>query len=88
MSGRSALELMGWQRHTARTQAMRFRRHSVELLEQMRPHSSDESQLIAIAKQGRQQLEELWAQERREGARTRGVWHAPDVGGEDADQGP
>ena len=42
----------------------------MELVEQMRPHSGDEAQLIAIAKQGRQQLEELFAQE-REAARQR-----------------
>ena len=38
MSARSVLELMGWQPHAARTQALRFRRHSIELLEQMAPH--------------------------------------------------
>jgi glutathione-regulated potassium-efflux system ancillary protein KefC len=30
----------------------------------MRPHAGDESKLIALAKQGRQQLEQLFAQER------------------------
>jgi glutathione-regulated potassium-efflux system ancillary protein KefC len=64
MSGRSVLELMGWQPHAARTQALRFRRHSVDLLEQMAPHFKDEARLIAISKRGRQQLEELWARER------------------------
>jgi glutathione-regulated potassium-efflux system ancillary protein KefC len=66
MSGRSVLELMGMQRHQARNLALRFRRHSIELLEQMTPHRKDESKLIAVAKQGRQQLEQLWAQEREE----------------------
>ncbi|MBT9488654.1 MAG: glutathione-regulated potassium-efflux system protein KefC [Rubrivivax sp.] len=72
MSARSVLEAMGWERHTARQQALRFRRHNVELLEQMAPHLGDENQLIAIAKQGRQQLEELWAQERAEQVDRRG----------------
>lgn len=66
MSARSVLEAMGWERHTARTQALRFRQHNIALLEQMAPHRGDETQLIAIAKQGRQQLEELWARERAE----------------------
>ena len=66
MSGRSALELLGLERHQARTLALRFRRHNLELVEQMRPHTGDEAQLIAIAKQGRQQLEEQFAREREE----------------------
>jgi glutathione-regulated potassium-efflux system ancillary protein KefC len=85
MSGRSVLELMGWQRHAARQQAMRFRAHTVEQLEQMAPHFRDEAKLIALSKEGRQQLERLWAQERAEAqARTRGGWHGPAV---DADTG-
>lgn len=66
MSGRSVLELLGWQPHQARNLALRFRRHSIELLETMRLHREDEDQLIAVAKQGRQQLEQLWAREREE----------------------
>lgn len=63
-SGRSVLELLGQQPHQARTAALRFRRHNVELVEAMRPHHGDEAKLIAIAKQGRQQLEEQFARER------------------------
>ena len=78
MSGRSVLELMGWQPHAARNQALRFRRHNIELVERMAPHLGDEKQLIALAKQGRQQLEEMWSQERRDAERqlARGGWHA------------
>ncbi len=65
-SGRSVLELLGWQRHEARTLAMRFRKHNLELVEQLAPHFKDEQQLIALAKAGRRQLEELWEQERRQ----------------------
>ena len=43
---------LGLERHQARTLALRFRRHNLELVEQMRPHTGDEAQLIAIAKQG------------------------------------
>jgi len=42
MSGRSVFELMGWERHAARNQALRFRRHSIELMQRMAPHSGDE----------------------------------------------
>jgi glutathione-regulated potassium-efflux system ancillary protein KefC len=64
MSGRRVLELMGWQPDTAQEQAHRFRQHSIDLIEQMLPHQGDEQKLIALAKQGRQQLEQMWAQER------------------------
>ncbi len=64
MSGRQVLELMGWQPDEAQAQALRFRAHSVDLIELMLPHMGDEQSLIAAAKQGRQQLETLWAQER------------------------
>ena len=64
MSARSVLELMGWQPHRARQLAMRFRRHNIEQIEELRPHRKDESKLINMSKQGRQQLEELFAQER------------------------
>jgi glutathione-regulated potassium-efflux system ancillary protein KefC len=65
-SGRTVLEVMGWPTDAAHSQAARFRQHSVELLERMAPHLRDEAKLIALAKQGRHQLEELWAREREE----------------------
>ena len=68
MSARSVLEQLGWERHQARTLALRFRRHNVDQLLQMAPHRKDEAKLIAAAKQGRQQLEALFAQERDEAA--------------------
>ena len=80
MSGRTVLELAGMRPHEARTQALRFRRHSIELLEEMMPHFADEGRLIAMAKQGRQQLEQTWAREReqRRTSGTRGAWHSPE----------
>lgn len=73
MSGRSALEVLGLERHQARTLALRFRRHNLALVEQMRQHFGDEQQLIAIAQQGRQQLEEQFAREREAAGRHRGL---------------
>lgn len=81
MSGRSVLEAMGWERHAARNQALRFRRHSIELMMAMAPHAADERRLIAIAKEGRQQLEAMWARERAErggGGRPAG-WAGPEA---------
>jgi len=68
MSARSTLELLGWQPHQARNLALRFRRHNVAQLAALAPHRKDEAHLIAAAKQGRQQLEELFAIERQQAA--------------------
>ena len=66
MSARSVLETMGWQPHQARTLALRFRRHNLAQLAAAAPHWRDEAWRVANAKTGRQQLEELFAQEREE----------------------
>ena len=66
MSARSTLEQLGWQPHHARKLALRFRRHNVEQLAAIAPHRKDEARLIAAARQGRQQLEELFALERKQ----------------------
>jgi len=90
MSGRSVLEALGWHPHAARTQALRFRAHTVALIDQMAPHQGDEQKLIAVAQQGRQQLEQMWAQERRELAERRQAhgWAAtPAPPGEDSTPG-
>ena len=81
MSARSVLELMGLERHQARNLALRFRRHTIELLEEMAPHLGDQNKLIAVSKKGRQQLEQQWAKERAEAhARHKGTgWHADTV---------
>ena len=73
---------MGWQPHAARNQALRFRAHTIALVEQMAPHLGDEQKLIAVARQGRAQLEAMWAQERVEqaGRRNRG-WTPEDGAG-------
>ena len=46
----------------------------------MAPHRKDEARLIAVAKQGRQQLEELFALERKQAAerQARAGWSAAD----------
>jgi glutathione-regulated potassium-efflux system ancillary protein KefC len=90
MSARSVLELMGWQRHSARNQALRFRQHSIDLMKRMAPHAGDQQQLIAISKQGRQQLEQQWAQERQQNheRQARAGWHAPGGSSSDSDATP
>lgn len=80
MSARSVMEHLGWTPHAARQLAWRFRRHSIEQMERMRPHRGDLDTLIAMSEQGRLQLEELLAQERRAQADGRVVhpWQEPD----------
>ena len=65
-SGRTVLELLGQSPHEARQAAMQFRRHNLALFEQMYPHRKDRSKMIAVATQGRLQLEEQMAQEREQ----------------------
>ena len=78
MTARSALETLGWQPHQARNLALRFRRYNVAQLAASAPHRKDEARLIAAAKQGRQQLEELFAIERQQAAerQARAGWSA------------
>jgi glutathione-regulated potassium-efflux system ancillary protein KefC len=71
-SARSVLELLGHGAHEARQTAMRFRQHNLELFEKMYPHHKDRAKLIAVVKQGRQQLEEQMAQERAQGQQPQG----------------
>ena len=80
MSGRSVLQALGWQPYAARTQALRYRLHTIALIEQMLPHLGDEQKLIAVSKQGRQQLETMWAAERAAAVadRARQNWHDGD----------
>jgi glutathione-regulated potassium-efflux system ancillary protein KefC len=65
-SARTVLEVLGFAPYEARVQAMRFRRHNLELFERMYPHHKDRAKVIAVIKQGRRQLEEQMAQERAE----------------------
>ncbi|MBC7608113.1 MAG: glutathione-regulated potassium-efflux system protein KefC [Polaromonas sp.] len=75
-SGRTVLELLGHSPHEARQSAMRFRLHNIQLFEKMYPHRRDRSKLIAVATQGRLQLEEQMAQEREQLAQRRPAgWH-------------
>jgi glutathione-regulated potassium-efflux system ancillary protein KefC len=71
MSARSVLGVLGWEPHQARTLSLRFRRHTIRQLEEMLPHARDEARFVAMAKAGRQQLEELFAQERTSAERNR-----------------
>jgi glutathione-regulated potassium-efflux system ancillary protein KefC len=72
LSSRSTLELLGHDPFEARNIAAKFKAHNLKTIEAMWPHHKDEERLIAMAKAGRQQLEEFMGQE-REAAQARGA---------------
>ncbi len=75
MSGRSVLERLGWHPFQARQVAARFKRHSLALLQRSYPFHKDDKTMASMARQGRQQLDELMAHERQARERQRqGVW--------------
>jgi glutathione-regulated potassium-efflux system ancillary protein KefC len=75
-SGRSVLEALDIEPHHAWQLASAFRRLNSELLHRIWPHRRDDDRMVAMAKSGRQQLEELFAQERARRQQSRqGGWH-------------
>jgi glutathione-regulated potassium-efflux system ancillary protein KefC len=64
LSAQDTLEALGLPKHEAQATTQRFRSHNLAQLEATWPHHKDEERLISLAKAGRQQLEELMAQER------------------------
>ena len=72
-SARTVLELLGQTSEAAQRAAERFRQHNLELFEKMYPHRNNREKVIAVARQGRLQLEAQMAQEREEMAKQQGV---------------
>lgn len=67
-SARTVLELLGQPPDAALQAAERFRQHNLELFEKMYPHRKNREKVIAVARQGRLQLEAQMAQEREQRA--------------------
>ncbi|ABM36189.1 Kef-type potassium/proton antiporter, CPA2 family [Polaromonas naphthalenivorans CJ2] len=65
-SARTVLELLGQPPELAQQAAGRFRQHNLELFERMYPHRNDREKVIAVARQGRLQLEAQMKQEREQ----------------------
>ena len=64
LSAQDTLQALGVSPSDAHINAQRFRAHNLAQIDAAWPHHKDEERLISIAKVGRQQLEELMAQER------------------------
>ena len=67
-SSRNVLELLGQTAAEAEQAATKFRIHNLDLFERMYPHRNDRAKVIAVAKQGRMQLEAQMAEEREQRA--------------------
>jgi len=65
-SARTVLELLGQPADAALVAANRFRQHNLALFERMYPHRNNREKVIAVAKQGRLQLEAQMRQEREQ----------------------
>ena len=65
-SARSVLELMGLPPAEAQDITQRFRTHNIALADRMYPHHKDRAKMIAVAREGRNQLAEQMAKERQE----------------------
>jgi glutathione-regulated potassium-efflux system ancillary protein KefC len=65
-SARNVLELLGQPAEAAEQAANKFRAHNLALFEQMYPHRDNREKVIAVAKQGRLQLEAQMKQEREQ----------------------
>ena len=70
-SARTVLELLGQPQQAAQLAAERFRAHNLDLFERMYPHRNNREKVIAVARQGRLQLEEQMKQEREQLAQQR-----------------
>jgi glutathione-regulated potassium-efflux system ancillary protein KefC len=64
LSAQEVLMALGHNEDAAQLAAQRFRNHNLAQIEAMWPHHQDEERLISMARAGRQQLDELMAQER------------------------
>ena len=65
-SARSVLELLGFSESESQAYAERFTAHNLALAERMYEHHNDRQAMLAVARQGRQQLQEQLAKERQE----------------------
>ena len=59
--GRQALQQLGFGAYRARQAAMKFRSHNLQTVYDIYPHHKDQQQMVSLAKQARQELEEMFA---------------------------
>ena len=65
MAGLHGIEVLGFDRFRARDMANIFRRHNISITGAMIPHFDDDDRLVSAAKDGRGELAEQFANDRR-----------------------
>ncbi|HTD04343.1 glutathione-regulated potassium-efflux system protein KefC, partial [Undibacterium sp.] len=63
--GRRVLQELGFGAYQARQTAMKFRAHNIKTMHAVYPHYKDQQQLVSLAKQAREELEEMFARDRQ-----------------------
>ncbi|CAG9174563.1 glutathione-regulated potassium-efflux system protein KefC [Cupriavidus pampae] len=66
MMGRRVLEGLGFDPSDARNVALRFRRHNIAAIDRFYPHYTDQKKLVSLARQARDELEEMFRQDREQ----------------------
>ncbi|MGO4282546.1 Kef-type potassium/proton antiporter, CPA2 family [Cupriavidus sp. OV038] len=66
MMGRRVLEGLGIDPADARSVALRFRRHNIQAIDRFYPHYRDQTKLVSLARQARDELEEMFRQDREQ----------------------
>jgi glutathione-regulated potassium-efflux system ancillary protein KefC len=66
MLGRRVLEGLGFDPAQARSVAMRFRRHNIQAIDRFYPHYTDQKKLVSLARQARDELQEMFRQDREQ----------------------
>ena len=64
--GRSVLEGLGLDPADARAAAMKFRRHNIAAIDRFYPHYTDQKTMVSMARQARDELEEMFRQDREQ----------------------
>ena len=66
MMGRRVLEGLGFDPAEARNVALRFRRHNIQGIDRFYPYYTDQKKLTSLTKQARDELEEMFRQDREQ----------------------
>ena len=66
MLGRRVLEGLGLDPSEARAAAMKFRRHNIAAIDRFYPHYTDQKTMVSLARQARDELEEMFRQDREQ----------------------
>ncbi|KAA0181882.1 glutathione-regulated potassium-efflux system protein KefC [Cupriavidus gilardii] len=66
MLGRRVLEGLGLDPAEARAAAMKFRRHNIAAIDRFYPHYTDQKTMVSLARQARDELEEMFRQDREQ----------------------